>query len=93
MCWSSRERRAFAYKVGIGAEEIRLMGTVIAVRAMEFTQMIVMVKLIIHRMETMRTDLAIIGAVTEANKVYKESWSYSDEEVGAELTRKRPVFI
>lgn len=38
-------------------------------------------------------DLAIIGAVTEANKVYKESWSYSDEEVGAELTRKRPVFI
>ena len=53
---------ALACKVGIGAEEIRLMGTVIAVRAMEFTQMIVMVKLIIHRMETTRTDLAIIGA-------------------------------
>ena len=38
-------------------------------------------------------DKAIIGSLRNAHKVYREEWNFSDSDVRAELTRKRPIFV
>jgi hypothetical protein len=38
-------------------------------------------------------DKAIIGSLRNAHKVYRKEWNFSDSDVRAELTRKRPIFV